>query len=186
MSVFDNFSSVSKSNQWCVGVCDWIIEDGGYEDFKKNQYTEFALEFFPENWHQSSIQKKIAEQLNLSRYRINAEVVYLSSDEWILDFGICAYSEGPPSWAQLHDFVAAEIYLGIDVCGCSGPIYELPGVPPLIYSWNIDYIYAEKENHLLEIEQMDVWNDKFSHYNLICTKLENPPTRKFVHVDYNE
>lgn len=172
MDFFNRFLTELKTNQWCVGVSGWIIQDGSYEDFKKNQYTEFALEFYSKNLQPTNIQKKIAEPSDPSKFYITGEVVYLSSDHWVLDFGIYAYSEDPPpEWASLHSFVTGEISLGIDVCGCSG-IHELPQAPALIYSWNIDRIYDEKENFLLEVEQMDTGSDPFLYYHMVCTKLD--------------
>lgn len=172
--------------EWDVGVSTWIIQDGNYEDFKAGQKAEFALEFYSDKFFLSDVKQKFAQKCGPARYKINGEVIYISSEEWVLDFGICAYrAETPPKGVALHSFVSAEIYLGIDYYVYFEFLYELPEMPPLIYSWNIDSILRKspmesyKQQECL-ITKTDAWNEDSSHYVLHCTKLDKEPTHQML------
>ena len=105
----------SINTKWEVGLSSWIIQDGNYGDFESAQRAEFALEFFAKTFQKSGVRRKSAKNLGAANYEICGEVIYRAPEVWVLDFGIRAFSEvKPPEGIEVGDFVAANIYLGID------------------------------------------------------------------------
>ncbi len=185
-------------HEWEVGLSSWIIQDGNYDNFKVGQRAEFALEFFSQTYRKSQVQAKSAKMLGAAHYEIVGEVVYLTSEVWVLDFGICAFQESkPPEGISAGDYVAAEIYLGIDPFFYFEGLYTLPGMPPLIYSWEISSIAHqtapfietrdlsgqkmmvrdEKKLGYKTVSNTDAWKDDGGNaeYILKSTRLDVPP-----------
>jgi hypothetical protein len=151
---------VNKS--WNVGLDSWILSDGNYPLFSEGDDVEFALEFYSQDFSHSSSPTISAELLKDGRYRVNAEVVYLDSNLWILDFGILAYSQAiyignangnknnlSHEGRKLLEFqmkispgqmISADLYLGIDHFAYFERLCNDPLVPPLIYKWHLDKI----------------------------------------------
>lgn len=186
---FDQNSEIK--NQWDIGVASWIIQDGNYEDFKVENPVEFALQFYSKEFYPSHIKQKFSEKSGPSKYVINGEVIYLSPDAWILDFGVCAYrADEPPPGITLNSFVAAEIYLSIDDFVYYDYLYEIIGMPPMIYSWDINSIiqesrpapYSNKQPIYKFVNKTNAWEDcgGSCHYILSCTKSDQPPKHQMA------
>ncbi|MDB6018003.1 MAG: hypothetical protein JWR19_2492 [Pedosphaera sp.] len=160
--------------------------------------TEFALEFYSTSYRKSESQGKSVKSLGAAKYEIIGEVIYLTSEVWVLDFGICAFQESkPPAGFGVGSIVAAEINLGIDPFFYFEGLHALPGMPPLIYSWVINSIGQQTapfiethepvehkvmirdENKLgyKGISKTDAWKDDNENgaYVLNCTRLDAPP-----------
>ena len=186
---------------WEIGLSSWIIQDGNYPDFTVGQLAEFALEFYPTRVHLRESTAKLAKRLGAAKYEINGEIVYLTPDVWVLDFGVCAFQEStPPKGLSVGKFVTAEIYLGIDPFFYFERLYTLPRIPALVYSWKIDSIQQQtapfletrepsgqkvlvrdkKKLGYKTVEKTDARKDDDGHgeYVLSCTRLDVPPQFK--------
>lgn len=187
--------------EWEIGLSSWIIQDGNYPDFTVGQHAEFALEFYPTNVRLSESIAKSAKRLAAAKYEITGEIVYLTPEVWVLDFGICAFQESPPPKVlSVGKSVTAEIYLGIDPFFYFERLYTVPRIPALVYSWKVSSIQQQTapfveihepsgQNVLIRdqkklgygtIEKTNAWNDDEGHgeYVLNCTRLDVPPKFK--------
>jgi hypothetical protein len=188
----------SNQHEWEIGLSAWIIQDGNYPDFEAGQPAEFALEFSSDSFGIGRPGLRIAKPLGEAKYEINSQVVYLASDVWVIDFGILAFQQSaPPKNLSVGDFVAAEIYLGIDPFFYFERLNRQPGIPLLIYSWKVKSIRQITGPHVEtrdasglrilvrdKIKQdckpllvTDAWNDDGGNgeYLLGCELLEVPP-----------
>jgi hypothetical protein len=188
-------------NEWKIVLSSWIVQDGNYDDFEAGQHREFALEFYSEAYRKSEVREKSAESLGAGKYKIVGEVVYLTSEVWALDFGICAFQEsGPAEGVDVGSFVAAGISLGIDPFDYFERLCKLSGMPPLIYSWKINSIARqtapfielrdssgrkvmardEKKLGCKIISKTDAWKDDDGNaeFFLSCIRLDVPPKSK--------
>ena len=189
------------NTKWEVGLSSWIIQDGNYVDFESAQRAEFALEFFSQTFLKSGVRRKSAKNLGAASYEICGEVVCLTPEVWVLDFGILAFSERkPPEGIEVGDFVVADIYLGIDPFFYFEYLQSLAGMPSLIYSWVINAICQQTAPCIpipdpsgratqvrdasklgyKTIQKTDAWKDDGGNaeYVLICTRLGEPPNKK--------
>jgi hypothetical protein len=183
---------------WEIGLSAWIIQDGNYSDFKAGQHAEFALEFYPKRIRLGELKAKSVKRLGDAKYEINAEVIYLTSEVWVLDFGICAFQESkPPKGVSVGKFINAEIYLGLDPFFYFERLNKLPGMKPLVYSWKINSIRQQiaplietykpsgqkvliRDETKLDYKKLgktDAWKDDGGHggYILNCSHLDASP-----------
>jgi hypothetical protein len=188
----------ADQHEWEIGLSSWMIQDGNYANFTTGQHAEFALDFYAQNICSSESKTKYAKRLDAAKYEINAEVVYLSSEICVLDFGICAFQESAsPKEMSVGKFVTAEISLGIDPFDYFERLYKLPGMRPLIYSWKINSIrqqtapfietrnasgqkvFVRDETKLgyKKLEKTDAWKDDDGHgeYILNCIRFDVAP-----------
>jgi len=188
----------NTQHEWEIGLSSWIVQDGNYGDFEKDQVAEFALEFYSPTYQASSARSKSFKGLGAAKYEIIGEVIYLMGEVWVLDFGLCAFQESkPPGGIKVGSFVAAEIYLGIDPFFYFERLYKLPKIPALIYSWKINsigqqtppfvetrapsgqkvLIRDEKKLGYKIIHKTDAWKDDGGNaeYILTCLRLDVPP-----------
>lgn len=191
----------NAATEWEIGLAVWIIKDGNYDNFETGQTAEFALEFNSPDYRKSGSCTRSCKSLGAAKYSIVGEVIYLRTDMWVLDFGLCAFQDSvPPDGIRVGDFIAAEIYLGIDPFFYFETLYGLPGIPPLIYTWKISaidlqtaplveardasgqkvLIRDEKKLGYRPIAKTDAWNDDEGNaeYVLTCALLSNPPKFK--------
>src|SRR5256885_14133137 len=89
-------TNTTTQREWEIGLSSWIIQDGNYPDFTVGQHAEFALEFYSQTYRKSDLQAKSAKGLGAAKYDIIGELIYLTSEVWVLDFGICAFQESKP------------------------------------------------------------------------------------------
>jgi len=188
----------ARQHEWEIGLSSWIIQDGNFADFETGRKAKFALEFFPQSVRLSDVTSKSAIRRDAAKYEINGEIVLLAAKVWVLDFGIRAFqNSAPPTGVSAGQFVAAEIYLGIDPFYYIEELFTLPGMPPLIYSWKVNSI-AQETAPLIEslkpsgqkvlirdknklgyktIPKTDAWKDDDGHgeYVLTCERLDIPP-----------
>jgi len=188
----------NAQNEWEVGLSSWIIQDGNYDNFETGQVAEFALEFYSQTYRERDARLKSSKSLGAAKYEIIGEVIYLTDEVWVLDFGICAFQESkPPKGINVGSFVTAEIYLGIDPFFYFERLYTLPKIPALIYSWKISsigqqtapfieirepsgqkvLIRDEKKLGYKIIGKTDAWKDDDgrAEYVFTCTRLDVPP-----------
>jgi hypothetical protein len=137
---------------------------------------------------------------NSSRYRVQAQVVWVLTSAWVVDFGVQAFQQStPPNGICKGDWISADIYLGIDPFFYFEDLAHLQGMPPLIYGWFIrkigiqtaPFIDAvdgkgtriltrdESQSAYREIEETCAWSDDggLAEYVLECELRDKPPSR---------
>lgn len=187
-------------SEWKIGVSSWIIQDGNYEDFRHDEEVTFALEFFPLNHTPSLSSVKQAKWLQASKYKVNAQLIFVDKHCCVIDFGVLAYQRvEPPKTLQHGMWLEAEINLGIDPFFYFESLTRIKGMPPLIYTWHVHKIEVETApfiesvdamGHRLlmrdetksafrEVQQTNAWSDDNGRgeYVLSCTLLDVPPKR---------
>lgn len=177
-----------------IGLSSWIIQDGNYNDFSVGQKTEFALEFYPREMKASHCTTPSATHVKAYIYRICAQVVYRTSDVWVLDMGFLAYKEmEPPRFAKKGSWVEGEFCLGIDPFMYFEYLKNRPEMPSLTYRFRIDQIFLqttpwieipeqkmivrdEQHESFVEVAETNAWGDDNGHadYILKCVWMEHP------------
>jgi hypothetical protein len=154
----------AMQKKWNISLASWILEDGNCPTFYSGEEAEFACSFGGKNLAYSASSLKTADLLNENRYRVNAEVVYIDSDIWILDFGIFAYSscvhprvlnsaQDPTGELQetfkfqqtlkIGQMISADVSLAIDHYMYFEHYCENQLIPPMIYKWHLDAIEGD-------------------------------------------
>src|SRR5215813_7602911 len=125
-------------NLWHVGLSSWIIQDGNYQDFHRDQIASFALEFYPHDFRVSKSKSARAERIREDRYRVTAKVVAVVGEACAIDFGLRAYRRiGLPKNVKKGSWIDVDVYLGIDPFFYFEDLAHVRGMPPLIYDWRI-------------------------------------------------
>ena len=136
-----------------IHLAHWIIEDGNYSDFWVGERRKFALEFYA-----SAPLKKSAENVMALRgqsrhsYRVVGELVFTSDDVFVVDCGVLAYSERGSeiqAGCKVGDFVQGNLSFGVDPFFYFEQHYKIPGIPPLIYEWQVDAIEQDTTPYIL-------------------------------------
>jgi hypothetical protein len=137
-----------------VGVASWIIQDGNYGDFKVGDETKFALEFYGSKLNPSTSRGAFVNYLGNGLYKVRAEVVYLDSVAWVIDFGFRTFWDStPPKFASLGSWVEGEISIGIDPYFYMEHLYKNPGMPDLFYTWRINSILRDDTPWLVQVNE---------------------------------
>lgn len=131
-----------------IGLSAWIIQDGNYPNFERGSTARFALEFYSERGL-AVIDNGFEEPGLVHRgdglYSARGVVRFCTNQVWVVDFNdIMAYrEEQPPSEVSPGVAVTGELYLGIDPFFYFEKLSGIPGIPPLIYEWQIEGIQME-------------------------------------------
>jgi hypothetical protein len=182
---------------WNIGMDSWIIQDGNYPDFATGDECRFALEFSPKRLSRSVSKQVRAEHLAGGRHTFVGDVVFISDEAWVIDFGLRAYTEGhAPRSIELGMRVEGELYLGLDPFTYKDALCHLRGMPPLSHGFRIEgillettpwiagYIGAtrtlnrdESKESFVPVSKTDAWldDDKNAHYVLQCMLLSSKP-----------
>jgi len=124
-----------------IAVDSWIIQDGNYGDFAVGDRARFALEFGARQLQLSATREPRATHIGHGVYDLRAEVRFIDSDVWVIDFGTLAFWEAPPpSFAEVGAWVEGRALLGIDPYFYQEYLHKLPGMPDLAYDWRIEGI----------------------------------------------
>jgi hypothetical protein len=174
----------NKLTVWSIGLSSWVIQDGNYHNFRVEETAEFALHIFiTDITIKNSIDQLQAVFLDGCNYKVQAKVVYICEDCWIIDFGIMAYTEGkPPIGIEIGSIITANVSIDIDYYLYTEFLNKNTDIQPLIYTWNIQKIFKKTNNHkekFTEIEFIDAWKDDkgMASYLLKCEKCEVPAKR---------
>ena len=105
--------------EWNLHYDDWIIGDGQPHREVGQRFDWFAVEF----WTQEALARvneksKRAVPVQDYKYRVVAEIVYLSEKACIIDFGLRAIATRdllPPDCVQ-GDHVGGEVWLNLPLC----------------------------------------------------------------------
>lgn len=190
-----NPSAVPAS--WVIGLDPWIVQDGNYGEFAVGETHAFALEFETREVAIVDPRPRSVTQLGGTRYRVDAPVVLVDGNLWMIDVGVLAYSDaGPLEGASTGALLSGEIVLGVDPF----PFFEhhatLQNVPAAIYTWRITAIREliapePPQNVYLSPEELDwtsrevlvtdAWNNPAGvvrTYELVCERLDVAPRRQ--------
>lgn len=127
-----------------IYLARWIIEDGNYRDFCVGEQRKFALELWTSTPLGKSAENVMAprEQSGHS-YDVAGKLVFMSDDVRVIDCGILAYSEQDndiDGGCKVGDFVQGNLSFGVDPFFYFETHYKIPGIPPLIYEWQVNSI----------------------------------------------
>ena len=187
-----------------IALSAWIIQDGNYEDFERNQQTSVALEFYPgENLQVCAPGAPpslalISSSGSSPLYDVTGTIVHVAEDWWVVDFGIRAFREDKSTKHKFRqgDCVRGQISFGIDPFFYFERLARRDDAPALIYEWTITKIemqtaprietkpkYFERDPRLLgwrEVEKTDAWldDDGRAEYLLHCRRSEAPPRQR--------
>jgi hypothetical protein len=176
-----------QMSDWNVLLMRWVIEDG-YSEVHKNQVLTWIVEFQCETPLRLSTEKdKRALTLEENRYRINAEVVYISQDPkqmcCILDCGITVVSESgallgmplPPGCRE-GDYVVGDVWLQFPLCTDVQP-YNIR------HRWHVNQItakslpsssHSDMTSRTDDVQITDTGFLKAEAYILNCSHLSSP------------
>ena len=192
-----------SSDSWEMSLEAWAIQDGNYRDFHRGQVAEFAVEFSGAALTPTNSDDRSARSLSNGMYALTAEIVFVATDVFVLDFGLLAFrmlAAPAPRHVQVGAVVAAsDVALSVDPFFYAKGLRATPGIPPLVYTWRIDQILLQTAPFVSapnrapgvtpvlirdqtqigwrEIEQTRAWDDDGGHawYLLRCSRLATPP-----------
>jgi hypothetical protein len=134
----------------------WVIADGGECYLHRGQVACFGVEFYGERINVIPTAQKRLTPINYENYRVAGEVTYRVDRKpyglWMIDFGITATADEPvlpPPDAVVGTFVAGDVRLTVDKDYFLGANRPLQGPGFVIYTWQIEYIFAENWTHRL-------------------------------------
>lgn len=161
-----------------VEICvdSWIIQDGNYGDFRVGDKVRCALEF---DGDLSATEQCAPAMTHLRQndYRVRAQVVFLSPDVWVVDFGLAAFQEyRPPKFAHIGAWVEGKIGLALDPFMYKDRLAHEIGMPDLFNTWEITSIARDdtlwiasscgkmlsrdpEHPRWTKVAQTDAWND---------------------------
>jgi hypothetical protein len=163
---------------WVFGLSAWIVQDGNYADFARGQVAEFAVEFEFDDLEIVEAATRSATLLRDSDYAIAGEVVFTDGDAWVVDCGILVYNELPPPGSRAGAGVTGTALLGVDPFMYFERLNRLPGMPALVYTWEITGIRRlTAGGGYVDVEATDAWSDDdgSAEYLLECVKVNKPP-----------
>jgi len=189
-----------------IYIDSWIISDGNYEHFCEGETREFALEFYAPDGLTKVGPSRHFRASGGCTYDVSAEIVCISEEICVFDFGLAAYSESSSTLKagyQLGDFVQGKITLGIDPFFYFEDLSKMPGVPPLIYEWRINSVEQDtsplvppeicgRQGYMKQIgrsfhgvrgtfESIPVPHEIGPLHVLHCTKLDSSASSTFRH-----
>lgn len=127
-----------------ISLARWIIEDGNYADFCVGENRRFALEF----WASSPLTRTTENSISLREqsghsYDVVSKLLFASDVVRVIDCGVLAYSEWNgevEDGCKIGDFVRGNLRFGVDPFPYLGTHSKIPGIPPLIYEWQVNSI----------------------------------------------
>jgi hypothetical protein len=123
-----------------------------------------------------------------SDYRFDGAVLVAESSVTVLEVGILCFQDGkPPFPTQVGDFVAGELYLGVDPFFWFETHSRVRGRPGLFYRWRVRRILlettpwiesqddagrtvtrgADVERTFEEVQRTDAWSDDEGNANYV-------------------
>ncbi|MDE1162345.1 MAG: hypothetical protein PW792_10425 [Acidobacteriaceae bacterium] len=129
---------------WNLHYARWVIDDGEPELHVGEEFDWFAVSFWSDAPLMHSTENtRSAVPIADGRYRVNAEVIYISQDAnlpaLIIDFGIRAVCDGAsllPDGCVEADYISGEISLDLPLCTAPHP-YDLS------HRWRANEILAD-------------------------------------------
>ena len=180
----------------CVSLDSWIIQDGNYGDFARGDRRAFALEFHAEelvavpDWETTEVSFR---RQRGAAYKVRARKVFEAAGWRVIDFGLLAYSEDG-SIVPGDGAVRGRIELGVDPFTYFERLARTTDAPALIYDWEIrqiergvlpgaapgdDSTLPRAAAPLIEVDRTKAWTDEGGRatYLLHCRRLPGEPRR---------
>lgn len=129
--------------EWNLHYARWVIEDGEPDRSVAEVFDWFAVTFWTEQQlSAASNQTKSVVPVSDYRYRVVAEVTYLSDSASIIDFGLAATASSHllPQGCKEGNYVTGEIYLNLPLCTEVGPEDVFKA---LACTWRVNRISAD-------------------------------------------
>ena len=133
------------SREWDLYYAGWIIGDGEPDRSVGETFEWFAISFWPPQGglHLSTEKVKSALTLHNFVYRVTAEVVWVTGEACVIDFGlkVAGYSDRLPAGCGPGDYVTGGINLKI--------AHSIPAIVPqgimssLAHTWLVKEVYAD-------------------------------------------
>jgi hypothetical protein len=86
-------------------------------------------------------------------YSVCGRVVFAAEGVWVIDCGVLAYAElqrhEVDSGCTVEDFVRGDLKFGVDPFPYFEQHCKIPGIPPLIYEWQINSIEQDTTPYIL-------------------------------------
>jgi hypothetical protein len=139
--------------EWNLYYAAWIIGDGEPHRNVGDVFDWFTVEFWSaEGLVDTTEKSKSAVALPDFGYQVCAEVIYLSEEGCVLDFGIRAGGQPTNLSANCKQggYVSGKIGLGLPAIA-SGPDEFLKS-----YQWRVDRIFADLTPYLPETGMLDL------------------------------
>src|SRR6516225_11301259 len=105
--------------EWNINYARWIIDDGEPEREVAECFRWFAVEFWASNrLAESATRSRSASERADYAYHVVAEVVHVSEEAAVIDFGLRAVgrTELLPMNCRSGDYVSGDIGLGFPLC----------------------------------------------------------------------
>lgn len=136
-----------------ISLSRWVIEDGNYEDFSVGDRRKFALEF----WAPTPLTRSAENVMSLREqsghsYDVIGRIVFASDGVWVIDCGVLTYSERgseTEGGCKVGDFVRGNLRFGVDPFFYFEQYCKIPGIPPLIYEWQVNSIKQDTTPYIL-------------------------------------
>lgn len=130
-------------NQWNLSYEDWLIGDGEPHRAVGEVFEWFAVSFW--SWEpltKSKERTRSAVCIPDFKYRVVAEVTFVSEKASVIDFGLraTASSDRLPAACKTGDYVSGEIALNLPLCTDIVPDEVLS---TLAHAWKINRIIAD-------------------------------------------
>jgi hypothetical protein len=184
---------MQRMSAWVFGLSAWIVQDGNYGEFGRGEVAEFAVEFEVDDLQTGEATARSATLVSDSDYAIAGEVVFTAGDVWVVDCGILIYSERRPAGVRVGHWVTGTAFLGVDPFPYFERLNRLPGMPALVYTWEITRIrrltapfvetrprFFERDRSrwdYVDAEATDAWQDDegWADYLLERVRRDVPP-----------
>jgi len=143
---------------WWIGLEPWVLRDGNYADFVTGRRRQFALEFGYSRARRLQLTSAASGSFSQHAgrgawYDVVGQLLRTGpefpadDDTFVLDFGLLAYKKwlvlDGSAHPQAGAWLSGEIVLTVDHFEYMDHLAELPGMPPLIYTWAIEEIQLE-------------------------------------------
>ena len=131
------------SLEWNLHYAGWIIEDGGPGRAVKDDFDWFSLEFWSNNKLETTHDPaKSAITVPDYKYRVVAELIFLSEKACVIDFGLRAigYADSVPPECKQGQYVTGEVVLSLPLCTEIVP-EEIEN--SLRHKWHVNGIHAD-------------------------------------------
>jgi len=182
-----------------IGVDAWIIQDGNYPDFARDDRAAFAVEFYA-----SAALNQAEPKSSLLPSLVNTEPAHYEalgeSSTWPMTGGrlmsarFSSARRSPPINVRLGNWMSGEIYVGVDPYFYFERLAYQPDAPGLIYDWRVEKIEMQtapfiKRGRMIirdaaqlgwkEIAQTDAWADDYGNakYVLHCRRVSRAGRR---------
>ena len=154
---------------WNLHYSRWVIDDGEPELHVGEEFEWFSLSFWSDaRLTRSTERTRSANPIADGRYRVNAEVIYISQhtelSAFIIDFGVRAECDGAnllPQGCVEGDYVSGEISLDLPLC-------TAPHVYDLSHRWRVNEISADLTPFLNSVGRVYVRDCSNIHYQTVA------------------